>query len=473
MHRLKQGVSCLIFLLVASCASSLEYSMDAIRDGDFDEAREYLLEYCDKFSKKELLYPDPGSGISFFVVLAKLGSKEVLHEVYQRKYSRANQNFLSGGQFSTRILKLAQKWNDQQFLSELALRVEEESAYVKSRNYNQDKSYYTLIKFASFHRSIRKESITNLSQYWRQKDYSRDIKEFNKVFDEAVTQKAHSLVSVLSESVTTRVVKNQANIIKLSDSEELELIFKIRSHSTDKQPFDHLVDSMRQASAASEVEEKAAQDSLVQLRPRLADAANKLSLLRQEKRDLETSGKYTYEESVSCKRCDGHGTIGCHTCRSRGHCRHCDHGYRTCSRCNGHSRYDCGHCHGSCYVYVCERVWDPCRRCYVEKRVRVRCGHCHGWGYISCSCSHGRVTCGHCHGRWRCRPCRGSGRVDCPDCRNGIVIHIRRTQAGREIDTKISGAEREFDAINSRISHMEWIIRREKKRREAMSKYLQ
>ena len=106
---IKPIILVVFLMLFLSCASSLEYSLANIDSGNYVKAEKYLLEYCDKFTKEDLLYPDPRSGVSFFVVLERLGSKETLEKVYQRKFSRANTPLLTGGQFSVRLIKLGIK----------------------------------------------------------------------------------------------------------------------------------------------------------------------------------------------------------------------------------------------------------------------------------------------------------------------------------------------------------------------------
>ena len=470
MYRFKAFLTGLPLLLLLSCSSSLEYSLEAIEEGDYQTARKYLLEYCDKYSTEYLVYRDSGSGMSFTDVLEKLGSKEVLNEVYQRKFSRENSFFLDGGPFSWRILQLAEKWQDTELLNLLTQRIAKE--YPRITPKKNRKEYHLLIRFTLLYRSMNKESITNLNSYWSKTDYSSNYSKAKEMWDEAYKKNAKSLLSVLSSSLGQTIATQQKRIVTNADKEELDVIFKIRKVAVDKIPFENLASAMSRFVGTSEKNVQLTLKSIQKLKLPLLEASTNLKRLEGQRSDLREGENYTFEERVQCKRCDGRSHLDCGECRSSGNCVHCTNGFVSCRNCRGHGRIDCYHCHGSRYYYGHERVWDSHHRCYKKIRVRHSCHHCHGHGYISCGCLHGRISCRTCNGTDRCHSCRGKGQKDCPSCRDGTILMIRKTREGVDIDRLINAAERLSSSLKNQIAEKEYRVKWERRRSRFLEPYV-
>ena len=153
----------------------------------------------------------------------------------------------------------------------------------------------------------------------------------------------------------------------------------------------------------------------------------------------------------TCDECNGDGTMDCPDCNGSGNyvdstcnkcggsgyydyynnkvCRACGGSGRfviTCKRCDGDGTVDCDNCDG-------DGGWD-CKECHGSGK----CSHCHGEGGFTCkACSgsgscgkckgRGKIWCPDCHGKGKCFDCKGEKIVTCPRC-DGLGKYQSYTQ---------------------------------------------
>ena len=462
-----------LLLILGACSTRLESSRDYLAEGDKQSAAESLLEHASERTVEELSSSEYKTGIDFLTLLEDMKSPSLLKQVYNLKYSSISfekNYFIYSGRFSKTLLKLAQNWHMQDLQNQIAAQIESEISMVQKGKYDQDMLYFA--SFAAIQLSKNNKNHSNLSHYWGTMPYEKYLKEYRGFWRSVKENRADSLDSVLKTNFLGRVNENQDQILKVADKGELSFIFAQEQNYSDKTEFNNLRNTMRDLIAKGQKNERVAQSEIEVLKPRVLAAADRLQKLETERRDLQISNKYTFEERVQCRTCSGRGEVSCGPCRGQGICRHCDRGRIDCGRCFRRGILSCGSCRGRGWYRRCDRVWDRCKRCYVTVYVRFDCRSCFGSGHYNCGCHHGRAICGHCDGHFECRTCRGRRFVTCTSCVNGTVIEVRKTAAGKDIDNRISAAETQQSAILSRLNKLEWTVRREKARRETFNQYL-
>ena len=462
-----------LLILLGSCASQLENSRDYLAAGDKQSAAESMLDHTREKSIAELSSSDYKTGIDFLTLLEDMNSPSLLTQVYELKFTSASfeQNwFIYSGRFSKTLLRLAEKWQMEDLKSRIAAKIDSEIATVQSGKY--EKSILEFATFAAMQLSVNNQRHDNLSEYWGTMPYEKYLNEYQTFWKAVKAQKAHSMDTVLKTNFLERVKENREQILNVADKGELDFIFAQEINYSKKTEFNALRDSMRKIIAEGLKNEKVLLSEIEVLKPRVLTAADRLQKLETERRDLQIARQYTFEERVQCQVCTGRGEVSCGPCRGQGICRYCDRGSIDCGRCFRRGTLSCGPCYGRGWYRRCDRVWDPCKRCYVNVYVRVDCHSCFGAGYLSCGCHHGRAVCGRCNGHFECRSCRGSRFVTCTSCVSGTVIEVRKTAAGKDIDNKIAAAETQHSAIMGRLNKLEWIVRKEKARREVFGEYL-
>lgn len=134
--------------------------------------------------------------------------------------------------------------------------------------------------------------------------------------------------------------------------------------------------------------------------------------------------------NVSCRKCDGTGEIDCPVCYRSGYvsCRPCEgNGTLVCRKCEGNCNISCPVCDGSGYYADSGR---PCRVC--DGSGSVECRKCSGSGSVTCfKCDgSGQVQCRACEGSCRvtCRKCSGTGEVQCHLCQGSQEVTCRRCE---------------------------------------------
>ena len=466
-------LSFLTFLLLWSCATDLENSREYLIKGDKKSAQEALFDHALNNDIFTLSEPDPVTGIDFLNMLEQLNSPDFLKRIYDLKFSEIStekNTFIFSGRFSRSILDLSQKWDMTVFQGRLAERIENEIPIAGKDSYQ--KPIIHMSQFASIHLSSNKQPHPNLTKYWREIPHEKYLLAFKDFWAKSQASNASSIHRVLKQNLKEKMRVNKLQIIEVAEAKELDFIFSTESQYNDKSEFTSLRDSMKTSITEGAKANKIAADEIELLKPQILKASDRLFKLENERRDLQLRNQYTYEERVQCTVCTGRGEVTCGTCRGGGVCRYCTRGHVDCGRCFRRGFLDCDRCWGRGHYTECQRVWDPCRKCYVEKRVRVSCISCFGHGSIRCGCFNGRVTCRRCDGHFTCRTCQGRRFVDCVTCEGGTVIKIRKTNAGNEIDTKISAAQTQQSALLNRLHHLERLIRRHNERRSIFGNYL-
>lgn len=125
---------------------------------------------------------------------------------------------------------------------------------------------------------------------------------------------------------------------------------------------------------------------------------------------------------ITCKRCNGDGTINCYSCNGKGgwRCEEC-HGTGNCSHCHGEGGFTCKACGGN-----------------------GSCGKCKGKG---------KIWCPDCHGKGICFDCKGEKKIKCPRC-NGIGEY----QSYTEYTLTDNKTKRELCSLPINISDIEAVV---------------
>lgn len=474
MPGLKFFIHTVLLIALAGCATRLENTRDYLIEGDKKSAAEALLEHAQEHSIQELSSQEYKTGIDFLNLLEETNSPLLLSQVLELKYSSSSfekNYFIHSGRFSKTILSLAEKWQMNELQNLIALKIEEEIATAGKGKYETHIMNFAV--FASLNLSTHQKPHPNLSSYWGTIPYEKYLVSYKSFWVRAKEENALSIFNVLKTNFVLRIRENREQILKVAERKELELIFSSEKEYQEKTEFNELRKAMRNSLAEGEKTEKVALDEIKLLKPRVLKASDRLQTLEAERRDLQLRNLYTYEERVQCQVCTGRGEVQCGPCRGAGVCRSCDRGRVDCTRCfGGRGFISCRTCRGFGSYRECQRVWDPCKKCYVERHVRVDCRSCYGSGNITCGCVHGRVICRRCDGHFECRTCRGRRFVSCTSCVNGTIIEVRKTRAGKDIDSRISAAETQQSALLSRLNQLEWLVRREKSKRVTFNEFL-
>ena len=473
MPIIKTFLYIVLLIFLGSCATRLESSRDYLAEGDKESAAEVMLEHVRERSVKELSSSEFKTGIDFLTLLQDMNSPSLLNQVYDLKFTSASFDknyFIYSGRFSETILSLAQKWQMVDLQRRIAFKIDSEISVVQKGKYEQ--AILSYASFGAIELSKNNQQHRNLSEYWGTMPYEKYLKEYQAFWKKVKENRAHSIDSVLKINFLERVNENREQILNVADKTELSFIFSQELNYSNKAEFNALRNAMRKIIDDGRKNERIVQGEIEVLKPRVLAAADRLQKLEAERRDLQVANQYTFEERVQCQVCTGRGEVSCGPCRGQGICRHCDRGRVDCGRCFRRGILSCGPCHGRGWYKRCDRVWDRCKKCYVNVYVRVDCRSCFGSGHFNCGCHLGRAVCGRCNGHFECRTCRGRRFVSCTSCVNGTVVEVRKTAAGQDIDNRISAAETQQSAILSRLNKLEWIVRKEKARRETFSEFL-
>ncbi|MCM8542134.1 MAG: hypothetical protein NE328_17830 [Lentisphaeraceae bacterium] len=441
-----------LLVVLGSCATRLENSREYLFEGDKKSAVESLYDHAKEHTVEELSTQEYKTGIDFLTLLEEANSPSLLTQVYDLKYSAGafqNNYFIYSGRFSKTILSLAQKWQMNDLQNRIALLIEHEIAGAKNK-YN--KELMPLASFASIFLSTNQAHHPNLSRYWGEIPYEKYLDEYKNFWALAKSHNALSILEVLKTNFIVRLKGNREQILKVAEKKELSFIFGVEEEYPVKTGFNDLREAMKLSMTEGQKTEKVALDEIALLKPRVLKAADRLQTLETERRDLQSRNQYTYEERVQCKVCTGRGEVQCGPCGGLGVCRSCDRGRVECTRCYRRGFLDCGSCRGRGSYRESHRVWDSHKRCHVDTYVRVNCHSCFGSGHINCGCFHGRVVCRRCDGHFQCRSCQGRRFVTCTSCVNGTIIEVRKTNAGKDIDSRISAAETQQSALLSRLN---------------------
>lgn len=474
MSGLKFFTYVFLLILLAGCATRLENSREYLVEGDKQSAVESLYEHAKENSIEQLSTQEYKTGIDFLALLEQANSPSLLTQIYDLKYSSASFDknfFIYSGRFSKTILSLTEKWQMTELKSRIALKVEAEIEIADKHKYEKKIIYFA--EFAALNLSSSQKRHPNLSRYWGTIPYEKYLSSYKNFWSLAKSKSAISILDVLKTNFINRVKENREQILKVAEKKELSFIFAVEQEYSDKTEFVDLRKAMKDTISEGEKTEKVALDEIVLIKPRVLKASDRLQALEAERRDLQIRNQYTYEERVQCRVCTGRGEVQCSPCRGAGVCRSCDRGQIDCTRCfSGRGYMTCRSCSGHGSYRECRRVWDPCKKCYVEKHFRVDCHSCYGSGNITCGCVRGRVICRRCDGHFQCRTCLGRKFVTCSSCVNGTIIEVRKTRAGKDIDSRIRAAETQQSALLSRLNQLEWMVRREKSKRETFKEFL-